>query len=145
MSLTAKKWNFTLFFNYKDEQGRLRAEKWRNDSSIYLRELFERKGKFSVIAKEESGSSLRLRGFVNMNNQCTQVHVKKILGKYSHCKPAPFGDVINMIQCFIIDKQAILTGRLDKSDVDVKFVMRVINEGEKCGHLSRLTMESKRN
>ena len=66
-----------------------------------------------------------------MKNQCTQSHVKKILGKYSHCKPAPFGDVINLIQCFNIDRQTALMGRLATGDVDVKFVMRVIQGCEK--------------
>ena len=63
-----------------------------------------------------------------MKNACTQPHVKKILGKFSHCHPAPFGDVINLIQCFNIDKQTVLTGKLATNDVDVKFVMRVMRE-----------------
>lgn len=126
-----KDWNFTLFFNYKDEQGKVRAEEWRNDSSIYLREVFERVARFSVVAREASDACLRLRGFVSMRNQCTQPHVKRILGKYSHCKPAAFGDVINLIQCFNIDRQTVLTGRLATSNVDVKFVMRVIQGHEK--------------
>ena len=123
-----KNWNFTLFFNYKDEQGKRRAEEWRNDSSIYLREVFGRVARFSTVAKEKSTTSLRLRGFVSMKNACTQPHVKKILGKFSHCHPAPFGDVINLIQCFNIDKQTVLTGKLATNDVDVKFVMRVMRE-----------------
>ena len=123
-----KNWNFTLFFNYKDEQGKVRAEEWRNDSSIYLSEVFGRVARFSTVAKEESMTSLQLRGFVSMKNACSQPHVKKILGKFSHCHPAPFGDVINLIQCFNIDKQTVLTGKLATNDVDVKFVMRVMRE-----------------
>ena len=66
-----------------------------------------------------------------MKNACTQPHVKKILGKFSHCHPAPFGDVINLIQCFNIDKQTVLTGKLATNDVDVKFFMRVMREKAK--------------
>ena len=105
-----------MFFNYKDEQGKLRVEQWRDDSSIYLREVFERVARFSAVAREVSETCLQLRGFVSMKNQCTEPHVKKILGKFSHCHPAPFGDVINMIQCFNIDPQTVLTGRLVTND-----------------------------
>ena len=128
-----KSWNFILFFNYKDAEGKIRAEEWRNDSSVYLREVFERVARFSAFAKEESGTSLRLRGFVSMKNGCTQSHVKRILGKYSHCKLAAFEDVINMIQCFNIDRETTLTGKL-AVDVDVKFGMRVI---QGCGKRKR--------
>ena len=122
-------WNFTLFFNYKDEPGKLRAEKWREDSSIYLREIFQRVARFSAVAEETSDTSLRLKGFVSMKNRCTESHVKKILGKYSHCKPATFGDVLNTIQCFAIDRQTSLTGRL--GDEDAKTIMRVMRDSER--------------
>ena len=132
-----KNWNFTLFFNCKDAQGKIRAGEWRNDSSIHLREVFERVARFSAVAKEESGTSLRLRGFVSVKNQCTQSHVKRILGECGHCKPAAFGNVTNTIQCFNIDRETTLTGKL-AVDVDVKFVMRVIQAAENVNEETKL-------
>ena len=126
--------NFTLFFNYKDELGNIWAEQWREDSCVYLREAFKRCSAVAREAVDLSETSLRLRGFVSMKNRCTQSHIKKILGKYSHCKQAPFGDFINVIQCFTIDRQMSLTGRLATTDMeDVRTVMRVIQGSEKWG------------
>lgn len=128
----SRNWNFVLFFNHTgDEEGKAQAIERRKESSIYLREVFDRVARFSSFAKEDSVTSLRLRGYLSMKNQCTKMYIKKILGKYSYCRPAPFGDLVNLIQCFIVDSHTILTGKPNTTGDDMRFVMRVIQDGEK--------------
>ena len=79
--------------------------------------------KFSVIAREEAESSLRLKGFARLKNACSQAYMKKILGKCSHCKAAVHGDIINMVRYFEVDRQAVLIGNL-RNDEGVDSIMR---------------------
>lgn len=115
----AKLFTFNLFFNYEGSEGRARAEKWRGDSLIYLRKLFENKARFSVITKDENTngnkSTLLLRGFVNLNSPCAQVHMKRLLGKHSSCKRSYFGDVVCLCRLLHIDRDLVVTGKLPSS------------------------------
>ena len=125
-----KRWSFILYFKYKDAR---RAEKQRNESLIYLQETMKRSALFSVIAKDESNSSLILRGYMHLRNPCELPHVKKMMGKYSHCKPAVFDDIINLMLCYGIDKQCAVSGVLPsfgRTNLSAGFAMNVIREGK---------------
>ena len=52
---------------------------------------------------------------------------------------------MNLIQCFNIDRQMALTGRLATDDVDVKAVMRVIQGCEKWGRGNKVMNQGKVN
>ena len=108
----SQNWNFVVFFNFKDANSRARAERQREENLIHSREAFDRSAKFSAVARENSETSLRLRGFARMKHTISQSNFKKTLGKCCHCNPASFGDVMNMIQCFNIDRDTVLTGSL---------------------------------
>ena len=96
---TTKNWVWNLYFHYKGDEGRNKAEARRYETLIYLSKLLEGKSRFSVIAKDENkpNSCLLLRGYMNLNNNCNKEYVRKLLGKYSNCKPSIFGDVVNLM------------------------------------------------
>ena len=116
-------WNFIVFFNFKDTNGRARAERQREENLIHLRETFDRSARFSSVAREDSETSLRLTGFARMKNAVSQSHFKKRLGKHCHCNPASHGDVINMMQCFDLDREMVLTGSLHAGGDSVLAIM----------------------
>lgn len=129
MALT-KNWIFNLYFNYKDEEGRKWAETKRGESLTYIKKTMERMSRFSVVARDENESCLLLRGYMHLNNACTREYVKKVLGRYSNCKMTNYGDVVNLLKYFNIDKGATVTGELPsqnrrKKD-DAGWVMRVV-------------------
>ena len=95
-----KQCTFCLFFNYGDGWMKEKAEKRWEDALVYLKALFENKAKFSCIAKDESKttSCLLLRGYMNLNLPCTQACAKRLLGKFSSCKPSCFGDMVSLYQ-----------------------------------------------
>lgn len=140
--ILTKNWVFSVFFNYKDEAGRARAEVQRGEFLIYLKKTMERVARFSVIAKNadrDDSSYLLLTGYVSMKNQCTQVHVKKLLGKHSHCKASGLGDVINLMRFYNIDKRLTVTGVFPcgghkSTPDDSEWAMRVIHDGFKEQH-----------
>ena len=76
--------------------------------------MHENRSRFSVIAKDENkvNSCPLLRGYMNLKSTCTARHAKKLLGRYSNCKPSIFGDVVNLMKYFHIDKQLTVTGKL---------------------------------
>ena len=132
-----KQYVFILFFNYKDNKERMWAEKKRNDAIAYLKRLFENKAKFSCVARDESTSCLMLKGFMNLNLPCTQEYAKRLLGKYSSCKPSYFGDLVSLCRFVHIDRNLMTTGRLPKSGnnsiknlkpfaTDPKFVVKIL-------------------
>lgn len=123
---STRDWNFQVFFNFKDVEGRSYAEVKREEALVYLSKTFERSSRFSVLAKsEKEGSFLLLSGFVGLKNPCTLFHMKKILGKYSYCKPSVLNDVIQLLRYFNIDKDITVTGTLYRN-LDAKFIMKVI-------------------
>ena len=119
----SRNWNFIVFFNFKDVNSRAQAEHLREENLIYLRETFDRSARFSAVAREDSETSLRLRGFARTKNAMTQSHFKKKLGKHCHCKPASHGDVINMMQCFDLDRNTVLTGSIQAGSDSVVAIM----------------------
>ena len=130
---------FNLYFNHRGEDGRGWAERKREQALVYLKRLFEDKAKFSCIAKDENkkSSTLMLRGYVNLNSPCTQAYAKRLLGKFSSCKPSFFGDMVSLCRLLHIDRNLTLTGRLPKIGVnstknlkpyatDPKFVVKIL-------------------
>ena len=118
---TTKQCIFSLFFNFnfkeKDGEsirGREWAEEKRDQALLYLKRLFENKAQFSCIARDENQGSncLMLRGYMNLNSPCTQAHAKRLLGKYSSCKPSYFGDMVSLCRFVHIDRDLTVTGRL---------------------------------
>ena len=128
----SKNWVFNLYFNYKDEEGRKWAETKRDESFIYMEKTMERISRFSVIAKDENGSCLLLRGYMHLKNPCTRGHVKKVLGKYSNCKMSALGDAVNLLKYFNVDKNVAVTGELPSQNRckmhDARWVMRVVRD-----------------
>jgi hypothetical protein len=139
----AKNWIFNLYFNYKDEEGRKWAETRRDEGLVYMKKTMERKSRFSVIAKDESKSCLLLRGYMHLNSACKRDHVKKLLGKYSNCKMASSGDVVNLLKYFNIDKNVVVTGELPSQNQrkkdDARWVMRVVRDS--TGDFERVETE----
>ena len=87
----------------------------RCENLVYLKRMLESKARFSVIAKDKNkaNSCLLLRGYMNLNNGCTQGYAKKLLGKNSNCKPSIFGDVVHLMKCFHIDKDiTVMIGKI---------------------------------
>lgn len=111
---TTKNWIFNVYFHYKGAKGKEKAETRRYETLVYLKKLLESRARFSVIAKDENkpNSCLLLRGYMNLNDTCTNGYAKKLLGKCSNCKPSIFGDVVNLMKLFHIDEQVTVTGRL---------------------------------
>ena len=118
MGTTTKQYIFNLFFNYnfKSKSGDFTQREWaeekRNTALAYLKRLFENKAQFSCIAKDENRDCLMLRGYMNLNSPCTQAYAKRLLGKYSSCKPSYFGDMVSLCRFVHIDRDLTLTGRL---------------------------------
>lgn len=119
MSVVNKSFIFTLYFDFKGKgNGLTRDKEWaerkREDALVYLKRLFENKAQFSCTARDEAKSNgcLLLRGFVNLNSPCTTVYMKRMLGKYSACKPSYFGDMVNLCRFVHVDRNLIVTGRL---------------------------------
>ena len=112
--MTTKNWIFNCYFFYKGVKGKAVAETRRHETLVCLRKMLEGKARFSVIAKDENktNSCLLLRGYMNLNNTCNEGHAKKLLGKFSNCKPTVFGDVVMLMKLFHVDKQLTVTGRL---------------------------------
>lgn len=113
-----KQYTFILYFNYnfKGKDGLNREREWaegkRGNSLIYLKKLFENKAKFACVARDENESCLLLRGYMNLNSPCTQAYAKKLLGRYSACRPSYFGDMVSLCLLIHIDKDLTVTGRL---------------------------------
>ena len=119
--MTSKQYVFSLYFNYdgkSGENGLVRDRKWaeerRGNAIVYLKGLFNKKATFSCTAKDESrdGSRLMLRGYVNLNSPCTPAYIKRLLGKYSSCKPSFFGDMVSLCRLIHVDRYLTVTGRL---------------------------------
>lgn len=123
---TAKDWNFQVFFNCTNDEGRQYSEVKRNEALMYLCQTFERSSRFSVIAKSDKERTLLLSGYVSQRNPCTLCHMKRILGKYSYCKPTALADVIHLMRHFNVDKNISVTGTLYRN-IDAKFIMKVIS------------------
>ena len=113
-----KQYVFNLFFNYgfKTKGGDLATREWaekkRGEALVYLKRLFENKAQFACVARDESGSSLMLRGYMNLNSPCRQVYAKSLLGKYSSCKPSYFGDMVSLCRLVHVDRDLLVSGRL---------------------------------
>lgn len=149
---TTKQYNFNLYFNHRgDKGGREWAERTRDGALAYLKRLFENKAKFSCIAKDENkrNSSLMLRGYVNLNSPCTQAYAKRLLGKFSSCKPSYFGDMVSLCRFVHVDRELTVTGKLPSVGgnsikkmkpfaTDPKFVVRILLES-----IDRKDLESK--
>lgn len=139
-----KQYVFNLFFNFKDDENKLtRGREWaeekRESALTYLKRLFENKAQFSCITKDENrvASCLMLRGYMNLNSPCTQTYAKRLLGKYSTCKPSFFGDMVSLCRFIHVDRNLTVTGRLPhgrKSSInktrsfsgDPKFVIKIL-------------------
>lgn len=132
-----KQYVFNLYFNDRSKTGTEYAEKTRENSLTYLKRLFENKAKFSCIAKDRDNDTLLLRGYVNLNSPCTQEYIKRMLGKYSSCKPSYFGDMVSLCRLLHVDRNVTTTGRLPKIGsnsikkmkpfaVDPKFVIKIL-------------------
>ena len=117
---TTKQYIFNLFFNYnfKGKDGvnleRGWAEERRDNTLVYIKRLFENKARFSCIARDENeaASFLMLRGYVNLSSPCTPMYVKRLLGKYSSCRPSYFGDMVSLCRFVHVDRNLTVTGRL---------------------------------
>lgn len=136
-----KNWIFNVHFHHKGAKGKEKAETTRCKSIVCLRRLLEDKSRFSVIAKDENkaNSCLLLRGYMNLHNTCKKECAKKLLGKHSNCKPSIFGDVVNLMKYFHIDKQLTMMGRLPAQGnngakrmksyaTDAKWIMKTLVE-----------------
>jgi hypothetical protein len=121
--MTTKQYIFSLYFNFngKDDgngNGVIRDRKWaeerRENALVYLKRLFENKAQFSCTAKDDNrgGSCLMLRGYMNLNSPCTQTYAKRLLGKFSTCKPSFFGDMVSLCRFIHVDRDLTVTGRL---------------------------------
>jgi hypothetical protein len=113
---TVRQYTFSLYFNYgfkeDNKLGREWAEKAREGSLAYLKRLFESKAQFSCIAKDEAKDCLLLRGFMHLNSPCTQAYARRLLGKYSACRPSFFGDLVNLCRLIHVGRDLTVTGRL---------------------------------
>jgi len=120
MEGTTKHYTFILYFNYnfKNKDGLTRDRTWaeerRENALKYLKRLFENKAQFSCIAKDEGSDFLTLRGYMNLNSPCTKLYAKRLLGKYSCCKPSYFGDMVSLCLFLHIDRNLTVTGRLPR-------------------------------
>ena len=134
-----KQYVFNLYFNYRDDREREWAERTRDGALAHLKRLFENKAKFSCIAKDETKTSLMLRGYMNLNSPCTLAYAKQLLGKYSSCKPSYFGDMVSLCRLVHIDRDLTVMGRLPKVGsnstrkmkpfaTDPKFVKKILLE-----------------
>ena len=114
MAPVTKQYVFSLYFNYGGALNRDVgwAEKKRDQGLVYLKRLFENKAQFSCIAKDGVSNCLLLKGCVNLNSPCTQVYAKRLLGKYSSCKPSYFGDMVSLCQLVHVDRNLLVSGRL---------------------------------
>lgn len=120
--MTTKQYIFNLFFNFKetdngDGNGLVHDRKWaeerRKSALAYLKRLFENKAQFSCTAKDERGGScLMLRGYMNLNSPCTQTYARRLLGRFSTCKPSFFGDMVSLCRFIHVDRDLTVTGRL---------------------------------
>ncbi len=118
---TTKHYTFILYFryNFKDTKkdllrDRAWAEEIREGTLKYLKRLFEIKAQFSCIAKDDGLDYLMLRGYVNLNSPVTPAYMKRLLGKYSSCKPSYFGDMVSLCLLLHIDRDLTVTGRLPR-------------------------------
>jgi len=114
---TTKQYVFSLYFNFRDgdaSRGRTWAEEKRKSALAYLKRLFENKAQFSCVAKDENNTCLMLKGYMKLNSPCTQAYAKRLLGKYSSCKPSYFGDMVSLCRLVHIDRDLAVTGRLPK-------------------------------
>jgi len=119
---TTKQYIFTLFFKYdfENKKGETRERQWaeekRDRALAYLQRLFESKAQFSCVAKDEGtvGNTpcLMLRGYVNLHSPCTPAYAKRLLGRYSSCRPSYFGDVVSLCRFVHVDRDLVVTGRL---------------------------------
>ena len=118
---TTKQFIFCLFFNFnfKEKDGEsFRGREWaegkRDQALVHLKRFFKNKAQFSCIARDENQGSncLMLRGHMNLNSPCTQVHAKRLLGKCSSCEPSYFGDMVSLCRFVHIDRDLTVTGRL---------------------------------
>ena len=113
---STKRWIWNRYFHYKsgDQESRDKAEAICYQTAGCLAKLLEGKSRLSIIAKGENkvNSYLMLRGFCNLNSTCAKQHVKKLIGKYSNCKPAVFSDVIMLMKYFFLDRHLMVTGRI---------------------------------
>ena len=118
MGTTTKQYIFNLFFNYnfKSKSGDFTQREWAEEKCdtalAHLKRSFENKAQFSCIAKDENRDCLMLRGCMNLDSPCAQAHSKRLLGKYSSCKPSHFGDMVSLCRFVHIDRDLALTGRL---------------------------------
>lgn len=105
---------FNLYFNFKGDASRERTWASREGALAYLKRLFENKAQFACIAKDENknGSSLMLRGYMKLKSPCTPIYAKRLLGKYSSCKPSYFGDMVSLCRFVHIDRDLTVTGKL---------------------------------
>lgn len=111
-----KRWIWNRYFHFKkdDQESRDKAEVLRYQIAENLMKTLESKSRLSIIAKDknEANSYLTLRGFVNFNNSMNRERVKRMIGRYSNCKPAVFGDTIMLTKYFVIDKHLSVGGVL---------------------------------
>ena len=131
MTLSTKCYVFTLYSNYvqrpldyvpketKDgrttvKMDRQWAEGNRDKTLAYLKRLFNVKAQFACIAKEDAPGKLMLRGYVHLNSPCSEAHLKRVLGKYSACKPAFFGDSVQLCRLLHTDRKLFVTGRIPR-------------------------------
>jgi hypothetical protein len=126
----SKTFVFNLYFNCRDEEQRVWAETKREESLKYMRGTMERMSRFSVIAKDQKDLVLLLRGYMHLKNPCTrEYNIKRILGKYSNCKRATTGDIVNLLKYFNIDKDVTVTGELPSLNkgkrYDARWVLKI--------------------
>lgn len=133
---------FTLFFNCRGSRGSGWAEEARGKALAFLTRVFEDRAKFACVAKDKNrgsgNGSLTLRGYVNLKSPCTLAYAKRLLGKYSSCKPAFFGDLVSLVRLCHIDRDLVVIGRLPKvgnstkkmkpNATDPEFIKKVILE-----------------
>ena len=131
MTLTTKCYVFTTYSNYvlrppgyeakETKDGKVTAEMdktWaegkRDKTFEYLKRLLKVKAQFACIAREDAPGKLMLRGYVHLNSPCSEVYFKRLLGKFSACKPSYFGDAISLCRLLHCDRDLFVTGRLPR-------------------------------
>ena len=126
MTLSTKCYVFSTYCNYvnrppgftaddvKEDMNRQWAENKRDENLEYLQRLFNVKAQFACIAREDAPGKLMLRGYVHLHSPCSEGYLKRLLGKYSVCKPSYFGDAISLCRLLHTDRNIFVTGRLPR-------------------------------
>jgi hypothetical protein len=131
MTETTKFYMVNMFFNYTSS--RAQAEAQRERALTFLTKLLENKSQFACIAKDEINSCLMLKVYAHLKSPCTQVHLKRMVGKYSTCKPSYFGDMVSLCRFVHIDRHLTTVGKLPRrngrssdAETDPSYIVKIL-------------------